>query len=574
MAYYVFDDAKNLFEGMTKEEIIAAIAQATGVTPQSIDDGFITTLQEQNAQRGVKLWVGSQNEYNAIQQPDANTLYVVTDPAETNELQNQIDQLQSEMNTIVAAATTNASGYVVETLESNPMPLVYNSTYQWYEAANLFVVPEGAAILEYCWKRTSSDNHTNDIYASRESDTEVKVVYHSDAQETGTFILSLVISYPQAISLPELTDIRVGYDGTVYGSAGEAVRKQAFSTRFHDYIKQALLNLLAHVAYTDANGQQYYNALQAAMYMTAGVTSITAVFNQGQNVIYDTDDLDTLRQYLTVTAHFEDNTSATITDYTLSGTLEAGTSTITVSYAGKTTTFNVTVTHSDVPRGYTAYDYIRYTGTDYAGNGDPKKAIKTAEYANLNNLIIDFDFMAYSAMTGSTAGVLGGQKHGTSGNGSNIAFYARTDTQRVSVFSHGTAIGINDNPNVQQGKVAHINLNPHAESPSTLTVDSLTESGAWTDSQTINTNLGYCGKFLSNTTNNECTLKNFAAIGILRLYDLSNNLVGEYIPCVRNSDNVVGIYDTVTETFLTTDTETYATTGNANCVWAVGNWGT
>ena len=76
---------------------------------------------------------------------------------------------------------------------------------------------------------------------------------------------------------------------------------------------------------------------------TSAISSISAVFTQGSATIYDTDSLDTLRQYLTVTATFSDSTTATVTDYTLSGVLTVGTSTITVSYGGKTTTFNVTV---------------------------------------------------------------------------------------------------------------------------------------------------------------------------------------------------------------------------------------
>ena len=47
-----------------------------------------------------------------------------------------------------------------------------------------------------------------------------------------------------------------------------------------------------------------------------------------------------------VTATWSNSTTSTVAsaDYTLSGTLTTGTSTITVSYGGKTTTFNVTVT--------------------------------------------------------------------------------------------------------------------------------------------------------------------------------------------------------------------------------------
>lgn len=75
---------------------------------------------------------------------------------------------------------------------------------------------------------------------------------------------------------------------------------------------------------------------------TSAVVSITAVFTQSGE-IYVNDSLDTLRQYLVVTATYADTTTATVTNYTLSGTLSVGTSTITASYGGKTDNFNVTV---------------------------------------------------------------------------------------------------------------------------------------------------------------------------------------------------------------------------------------
>ena len=128
-------------------------------------------------------------------------------------------------------------------------------------------------------------------------------------------------------------------------SAGSDLKWLKKYYSINDEIKQALLDCFAHCAWVDEHGQDYYDALEAALYRTADLDYITAVSNQGSAVIYDTDSLDDLRQYLTVTAYYEDNTSDTVTGYTLSGTLEEGTSTITVSYGGKTTTFNVTVTH-------------------------------------------------------------------------------------------------------------------------------------------------------------------------------------------------------------------------------------
>lgn len=108
--------------------------------------------------------------------------------------------------------------------------------------------------------------------------------------------------------------------------------------------KRALLNCFAHVAWIDNQGQTYYDALENELFPDSTLQSITAVFTQGSAVIYDTDSLDILRQYLVVTATYSDSTTETVTNYTLSGTLTEGTSTITVSYGGKTDTFTVTVT--------------------------------------------------------------------------------------------------------------------------------------------------------------------------------------------------------------------------------------
>ena len=108
-------------------------------------------------------------------------------------------------------------------------------------------------------------------------------------------------------------------------------------------IKSALLACFAHVAWASDDGQTYYDALDAALNPPANLSSITCVYTQS-GTVYDTASLDDLKTDLVVTAHWSDNTTSTVTTYTLSGTLTEGTSTITVSYGGKTTTFTVTVT--------------------------------------------------------------------------------------------------------------------------------------------------------------------------------------------------------------------------------------
>jgi hypothetical protein len=97
------------------------------------------------------------------------------------------------------------------------------------------------------------------------------------------------------------------------------------------------------------------------------VSSISATYTQS-GTVYDTDSLDSLKTDLVVTATWSDSTTSTVasSDYTLSGTLTEGTSTVTVTYEGKTTTFTVTVSESRVPSGYTAYDYITIVSTSKA----------------------------------------------------------------------------------------------------------------------------------------------------------------------------------------------------------------
>ena len=139
------------------------------------------------------------------------------------------------------------------------------------------------------------------------------------------------------------TDIRTTW---VSGSYWNTFSTNAIGGDISNNLKQALLQLASKVVYVDEYGQTYYNDLYNALY-TKELISISATFNQGSNIIYDIDPLTVLNQYLTVVANYSDGTTETIpsSDYTLSGNLLEGVSTITVYYEGFTDTFNVNVTH-------------------------------------------------------------------------------------------------------------------------------------------------------------------------------------------------------------------------------------
>lgn len=146
---------------------------------------------------------------------------------------------------------------------------------------------------------------------------------------------------PPAINATNLNKIE---DGISNNDQRIEALEQGGGSGLTDGIKQALLGCLQNVAWSDEDGQTYYDALYNALYPPATLVSISAVYTQS-GTVYDTASLDDLKADLVVTAHWSNGTTQTVTNYILSGTLTEGTSTITVTYGGKTTTFDVAVTH-------------------------------------------------------------------------------------------------------------------------------------------------------------------------------------------------------------------------------------
>ena len=136
--------------------------------------------------------------------------------------------------------------------------------------------------------------------------------------------------------------------------SGEAIESAVNSK--HEHSNSAVLNKLS-----DKNGTLQYNGADITSGGTitnidggvftevASLTSIVAVYTQGNTVVYPSTPLNDLKSNLVVTANYSDSTTATVTDYTLSGTLTVGNSTVTVNYSEKTTTFNVTVSEETTP---------------------------------------------------------------------------------------------------------------------------------------------------------------------------------------------------------------------------------
>lgn len=98
--YFCFCNDNCKFETMTKEQIIAAIAEATGNTPTEIDAAFITKIKEQNKGNSLIFWLGTTAEYNAIETKDPNCFYIKTDDTTIEDITTAITTIIDEIEEI------------------------------------------------------------------------------------------------------------------------------------------------------------------------------------------------------------------------------------------------------------------------------------------------------------------------------------------------------------------------------------------------------------------------------------------------------------------------------------------
>ena len=123
---FALDEGENKRESMTKEQILAAIANAI-TTGQVTGDytAFIEMIKEQNKGAGVKIWLGTQAELLALPEIDENTIYYVTDMSTMADLDAALTTLKQQLSSgdfKVGAAdkatnvTTNINGKAITSI--------------------------------------------------------------------------------------------------------------------------------------------------------------------------------------------------------------------------------------------------------------------------------------------------------------------------------------------------------------------------------------------------------------------------------------------------------------------------
>lgn len=276
------------------------------------------------------------------------------------------------------------------------------------------------------------------------------------------------------------------------------------------------------------------------------VSSISAVYTQS-GTVWDIDPLDSLKQNLVVTATYDDSSTAPVQSdsYALSGTLTAGTSTITVEYEGKTTTFTVTVTQA-LPSGYTLLQYVSADGNQYVNTNLDETQVESAEYE-------------FSLSTGKS------DSYATNG------WHIFSSTNTYFPLIKGTATSGAERYKVLFSKNKGNESITSGTNTIYATIDTRYVIGAFMDGTTdvtVDGTLLYTLTAGSTTSSsNKFTLftygggptttkyRFYGKLYWMKVYNSSGELLRYFIPS-KNSSSVAGLYDPISETFYTSATGT------------------
>lgn len=325
-------------------------------------------------------------------------------------------------------------------------------------------------------------------------------------------------------------------------------------------IKTALLGCFSKVAWVDENGQDYYDTLHNALYSPADLSSISATYFG--NFVVSSTPLDDLKQYLTITASWSDGSTSTVGAdyYELSGTLTDGTSTITVSYLGKETTFSISV--ASLPAGYTKYDYIKFDSTNNStATGILTDIAMSTDYYLETTVRFDRQVSFAFPLLGTRSGASGTKEFAIFGNTSDGKLGYWIDGTDTTKYIYPFSIGVKHSI-----KFVPVGCSVAYPTDCVIRVDHNEYStGSTATNITFDPWLTIFNYGISATgINQNGTQSNKASIGAVIISDKSGNTLHYLVPATDNN-NIIGYYDLFTSKW-------YAVTGTNASYFVCGNW--
>ena len=378
----VYDDSLSYYELLNKVVVylnnVISDMSAVENNMTAVADSFDEL--EDYVNRTKKTLVDSFNELNEF----VNDYFTNLDVQ--NEINEKLDEMAADgtLTTLLSTvANSEIPGVVTDWLEENvtpTSPIVDASLSIQGAAADAKAV--GDALAEI---RPSSGEISGELKAALLQLAQ-KVAYIDDGGQDYYADLYSALYSVESISLNTNSVSLTNIGGTSQLSAttvpaGMSVVWSTSNASVATVSDNGLVTAVGHgsaiITATCGNKQANCSVVVSEL----SLTSISAVYNQ-TSIVYDSASLESLKTDLTVTALWSDSTETTISgeNYTLSGTLEVGTSIITVSYGGKTATFNVTVTASPTISSISAV----YTQSGTVYDNDTLDSLKSDLVVNAN----------------------------------------------------------------------------------------------------------------------------------------------------------------------------------------------
>lgn len=328
-------------------------------------------------------------------------------------------------------------------------------------------------------------------------------------------------------------------------------------------IKTALLQIAQKVAYIDDDGEKYYRDLHNAFYSPI---AISVAFSQGNRTVFSNAELDSLKEFITVTATYFGGHESVLnpSEYDLTGELTAGTSTVTAKAGNATDTFDVVVTEFYLPSDFTRYDYIQKKTTSQSRVATSSFIILNAQQ-DMNVLNLE----AYVALKGNTngnAGFFGAR------NGDYNQSYSLYCNDGAGLY--GVAFGKEFTTNYQipasSVRVTKVEYIRDSETTAFVRInDSIVKQLSVNNPVVIPHGFCLFNNFPYDSTSN-FDIQEQARLGDIILRTMDGECVGYYVPGVY--DGKICLYDVVSESFYTAANATVVTISNSGCLYAVGNW--